>query len=94
MAPHPFVEALCSSVTHILSREAPCVVLNIYMGPFCGCLEEQVKKSSLSVILSLLLSLPNSSALPLPPPPTPSVFAQSKCIRRAGVTPVGVGCLS
>lgn len=47
------------------------MVLNIYMGPFCGCLEEQVKKSSLSVILSLLLSLPNSSALPLPPPPPP-----------------------
>lgn len=44
------------------------MVLNIYMGPFCGCLEEQVKKSSLSVILSLLLSLPNSIALPLPPP--------------------------
>lgn len=47
------------------------MVLNIYMGPFCGCLEEQVKKSSLSVILSLLLSLPNSIALPLPPPPPP-----------------------
>lgn len=50
------------------------------------------KKSSLSVILSLLLSLPNSIALL--PPPLLSVFAQSKCIRQAGVTPVGVGCLS
>ena len=35
------------SDTRILCREAPCVVFNIYMGPFCGSLEKQVKKKKL-----------------------------------------------
>lgn len=41
MSPHLFV--LQSSVTHTYLG-APCVALNIYMGPFCGSLERQVKE--------------------------------------------------
>lgn len=54
--------------------------------------ERKRKEKKLSIILSLLLSFPSSIALPSPS--HTSVFAQSKCIRQAGVTSVGVGCLS
>lgn len=66
--------------------EAACVAFNLYMGPFCSSLDMQVTEK-----------LPFCYFIPAPPRSpslTPAVFAQSKCISRVAVTPVGVGCLS
>lgn len=71
MAPHLFVQALQKlSDTNISSREASCVVLDIYMGPFCASLEKQL-------LFCHFIPAFKASPIPLPCHPPLSVLNQN-----------------
>lgn len=68
------------SDSHIRSGGAPCVGLHIYMGPFCGSLEKQVKKAPFCHFIPAF----KPPQFHRPPAPTPPLCLCSIKMYQAG----------